>query len=60
MIVKGYYRIITPTVSPMLGVYYIDQILGFHLIHKSSYGLPNTCNQKGYKPVFADWVTNYE
>jgi len=43
--------VITPTVSPMLGVC-IDQMLGFYRTHKSHYGLPNVCNWKGYKTPF--------
>ena len=32
----------------MLGVL-SDQISGWYHTHKSSYGLPSTCNWKGYK-----------
>ena len=31
--------------------------LQLYLTHKSSYGLPNMCNWKGYKTLFADQVT---
>jgi len=46
-----YHLQISSVNSTMLGIY-SDHISGWYVYHNESYGLPSTCNWKGYKTPF--------